>query len=224
MGYVRALEVTWGALNGWHPHIHVIFLLRVKITAEEHDEFRQWFSDRWIAKLAGFGFSADPVIGVTVRSGWLYVSEYLAKWGRLPVEQWSIEREIVSGHYKTARGDDRFTPFGLLDAFGFHGDERAGALFVEYAAAFKGRKQLQTSNGFWALGGGDELPEDDELLAALEYDELERIFMVFELFQWRWLVAHDLRAGLLDVVQVNINQLGAVLDWLYEQGMPEYRE
>ncbi len=43
-GWARALEVTHGNANGWHPHIHAVFFLGAGADAQA---FGHWLFDRW---------------------------------------------------------------------------------------------------------------------------------------------------------------------------------
>lgn len=218
-GYIRALEITWGASNGWHPHLHIIFMLnlgQVVLSDEQIDELRAWFVERWLSSLAKFGFDGDELHAVDVKAGDFYVKEYIAKFGRLPrdADSWTLEKELLRGHYKTAHGDDRFTPFALLDDYLFNGNDHSGFLFREYSRAFKGRKQLQASNLFWRLGGYSD-DSDDKLSdeRAREEDKLSDLFLSLSLQQWRFILKHDLRAALLDVAQSALTP-SVVFSWL----------
>ena len=92
---------------------------------------------------------------------------------------------------KTAKtnldGSERFHPFGLLDEFRRTGNDRFRRLFLEYATAFKGERQLvwqrslsfkaalRAFSGIWA--DRDDL---DELYADLRrrgQERLERLWV-----------------------------------------------
>lgn len=221
IAYIRALEVTWGASNGWHPHLHVIFILQNELLDEQIDDFRAWFVERWLLSLSKFGFDGDELHAVDVKAGDFYVKEYIAKFGRLPrdPQNWTLEKELVRGHYKTSNGDERVTPFGLLDAYLFSDNAQAGALFREYSEVFKGRKQLQASKGFWALGGFDAASDDDEQIAQeLDNNPLDEIFLSLDLRQWRFVLDNNIRGELLDVAQ-SATSGQVVLDWLVAVGL-----
>ena len=46
LGYVKAIEVTYGAA-GWHPHLHIGFYTDRKLKKGELEAFEAWLSARW---------------------------------------------------------------------------------------------------------------------------------------------------------------------------------
>jgi len=77
-----------------------------------------------------------------------HADDYIGKWGS--------EHEMTKAHIKKGH-EDSLTPFQFLDEFG-SGDERFRGLFLEYAKAFKGKKQL-----IWSRGLRDLLKMEPEL-------------------------------------------------------------
>lgn len=154
IGVIRALEVTYGFANGWHPHVHLILFIRdgfdQQSVAARLDAFRAAIFPEWRDACVAAGLRAPSAMrGVNTVHG-ESVSEklaaYVAKFGRDPKGAWGIEREIAKNHTKTAKagkdGSERYHPFGLLDEFARTGDVRFHRLFLEYATAFKGQRQL----------------------------------------------------------------------------------
>ena len=198
--FVRSLEVTYG-LHGWHPHIHQIILLLAALSDDELEAFREWLGTRWITMLEKRSFTATLEHGLDIRVGQMTVSEYVAKFGYEP--RWSASHELARSNSKVARTESSRTPFALLEDFAIHDDEEAGRLFVEFAKAFRGRRKLQTSDGFWSL-----LPEaegdisDEEIAAAEDVDPAYEVLQTLSLEQWRLLVKRDLRGELLEYVEM----------------------
>ena len=138
VGYVRALEITHGA-NGWHPHIHALFLT-ARLPDGEFKELQLWLGERWMAvvqRLAGkavnlsIGYNLQKACSVSA------AGDYVAKWG--------VDSEISKAHLKVSKRGGR-SPWQLLtDAGG--GDKRAEALFRSYALAMKGSRHLTWSRG-----------------------------------------------------------------------------
>ena len=78
------------------------------------------------------------------------------------------------------------------------GDRWAGALFQEFAEAFKGKRQL-----FWSAGLKDRYPvedADDSTLAA-QVDDSAVMLGAFSAHQWRCIVRAGIRGHLLLVAQ-----------------------
>jgi hypothetical protein len=166
LGRICALEVTVGD-NGWHVHLHELLLLagEVNYFTLEQDALR-----RWQAALAKVGFSCnargvDVTPGAAARAK--YLARYLSKFAT-PQEllacasgEWGIAQELALSASKIGHKSGR-TPLQLLiDAHG--GDQVAGELYQEYAAAFFGKKHLDSSNG------------TSELLGVVDRTEVELV-------------------------------------------------
>jgi hypothetical protein len=151
VGYVRALEVTHGA-NGWHPHLHVLFLLEDDRAAAE---FGVWLFERWARSVARKGLGdCNPSIWRFERAAhYEAATDYVIKG--------NFDMELTRGHMKLAKGGGR-TPWQLLDAAD-NGDRRAAALFRDFATAFKGARQLTFSAGLRDNSPSDEVLSAEEL-------------------------------------------------------------
>ena len=138
VGNVGATEVTHGR-NGWHVHFHLLLICKGGEASALEAVSR--VRPQWLGALSSEGLQGNEHAFQV--QGASSVGEYLAKFG-------AAEELALSGK-KTGRGGSR-TPWQLLsDAR--DGDAQAGALFVEYALAFKGRRQLVWSRGLKALAG-----------------------------------------------------------------------
>lgn len=136
--WVRVVEVTHGD-NGWHPHLHVILIHDGRQTAEQL-ESALW--PRWFRALERQGMTAVQGAGLDVRSSSDAVGEYLVK---------SLAAEVTAGHAKQGRAGGR-TPFQILRSVTETGDADDLALWHEWEAASRGRRQIGWSKGFrdWA--------------------------------------------------------------------------
>lgn len=205
VGDVRALEVTYGQENGWHPHIHVVMLLEKQLQVQEMDNLRHKLREKWLSTLIRHGFDATYENGVDVRDGDRFVQEYLAKFGKTP-DSWSVQHELTKSAQKTAFDDHR-TPFQLLADYA-KGDKQAGALFREYALAFKGRNQLVWSRGlkhaldFDSFADEEDAPGEPIVLASIHRG------------WWALICRHRKRSALLAAASTG-NQ-AAVEEWLTE--------
>ena len=142
VGSVTATEVTGGGAHGWHPHFHMIV---VTVGPADLDALR----DAWLSSLRWAGLDGTG-------AGWRVQDASAA--GRY-VTKWGAAEEMTMGDRKRGRGGR--TPRQLLAASCDDGDTRAGMLWREYSAAFRGRRQLVWSRGLKALAGIGEV-EDDE--------------------------------------------------------------
>lgn len=155
IGNVAATEVTHGA-NGFHPHQHILMIFPASVgdAVEKVERLRA----RWLHVLKNYARNGNQA-AFHVQSADA-AGDYIAKFG--PAEEMALQS------VKEGRKGSR-TPWQLLrDAT--HGDRQAGVLFREYAAAFKGRVQLQWSRGLKKLlaeeteESGDDEPEPEKIL------------------------------------------------------------
>lgn len=195
-GSTAALETTHGE-NGWHPHLHELVFFQ-PLAATAWSEFESEAKARWLAVLKRHGRDATWSAGLDIREGDSDVWEYVAKYGKAPEkERWTIEREVAKGAVKNGR--DGRSAFQLLDDY-LQGDERAGDLFLEYAAAFKGKKQLVWSKGLKeALAVTEQ--SDSEAAAALPDESV--LLAQIGLTAWYDVLRlpRDVRAELLQVAK-----------------------
>lgn len=165
VGSIKSLEITWGEPNGWHPHCHTLLFFDKPVDAEA---FRREMYEAWEGAARAQGLSMTEARGLVIQSAWGEVQDYVAKWGHEPTEPvWDATAELTKGHSKRARGDEggpRYTPFDLLRWFRDTGEVVPARLFREFATAFKGKHQLNWSDGLRdLLGLGVE--ESDEAVA-----------------------------------------------------------
>lgn len=169
VGSVRALEVTHG-LNGWHPHVHEIEFFKYPLGADTREQMQNEIFELWYAacQKAQLGLP-NREHGVDVR-GATRAAQYVGKWG--------FAAELTRGTGKT--GWAGRTPWELLGDF-HGGDKTAGDLFLNFADAFRGRRQLFWSKGLRDLLEMGELFSDEQLAEsepegddALEVAELDR--------------------------------------------------
>jgi hypothetical protein len=183
---VKAFEVTWGERSGWHPHVHIILFTARPVEAAE-------VGVRWASAtgLDGFRVNSHGCKLEAVRSSAeiaARVADYLAKHGVEP-SSWSAEHEASWANIKQARCE-RFTPFDLARSAGVIIDQDGervilASLFREFAAEFKGTRQLNWSRG---------------LRAARRVDDAQLLGDV-PAYIWRAILRLGLRAELLEAAE-----------------------
>lgn len=196
VGSVRALEVTHGERNGWHPHCHVLLFFDRQLGDDEVSAITAALRSLWQSAAAAEGLDLLADRGVTVERTWGAIADYVAKYGRDPeIDPWGPESELTKAHVKTGR-PGRSTPWDLLARAG-EGDGRAAHLFREYAECFKGRQQLVWSPHFRALVGlEDDAPSDQALAAARPADAVHLGWL--SLSEWLLVLRYDARADVLN--------------------------
>ncbi len=129
---------------------------------------------------------------------------------------WTESSELTKWHVKKGHSvravDDHVTPFGLLLCAQM-GDWQAGALFVEYAKAFRGFKQLRWSPGLRELLQLEEELSDEELV-ELQEEQAETLAEIGH-SGWAVVLGNDARWELLNVARSgNIDQVIEFLELL----------
>ena len=190
-GSVAAHEITYGQASGFHPHKHILFFSREKLTRLE--EFEIWFilTHRWQSKLAEFGRDASDLVGVDVQCGYGDVSEYVTKWG--------LVEEVTKAPSKQGKSKNvakHFSPFQLLDQVR-NGSSWAGPVFQDYARSTKGKNQLTWSPGLHdLLGLGQEM--SDQEVAEKQEEQAETLCTLLWP-EWQLVLKARARAMLLEV-------------------------
>jgi hypothetical protein len=176
VGGVTSLEVTYGASNGWHPHLHMLVFCKPGAFGEgEADEQGRlssnaidYFRGEWVRHLEKRGLvdgsnrSWAAQYALDVRGG-QKAAEYIAKWGH--EERWGMSSELTSSHAKTGKRDtwgtsDHYTPFQLLE-LSTEGDGHATCAFREFVEAFDGKRMLTWSPGLKDHFGIADMSDED---------------------------------------------------------------
>lgn len=212
VGNIRALEVTYGDSNGWHPHEHSLWLLEKPLTDSQLRKLRSGLFDLWRRACVAAGLPApNRVRGVDVRV-MESAAEYVAKFGREP--RWGVGSEMAKQHSKVGQAKS-LTPFDLLRLYQVGSDDgshkRFGALFVVFAKAFFGKRQIVWSRGLKALFGIEQV--SDEEVAEQEADDAAELVSITP-DQWRCVLhqKQDVRQIILERAETGGHL--AVLDYL----------
>lgn len=211
-GSVRSLEVTYGD-NGWHVHHHeIVFLDPHLFNLSTTLDLKDKLYELWNKQLLKQGFDSSWARGVDVQEGDDDIAEYVEKWG--------LDSELTKAPTKQAHEHGR-TPLQLLRDYADQDDKQAGALWREYALAFKGSQQLVYSkNLLEKLHMTDlELTDEQLLERAAENDQESPIMVEFQPEQWYAIVRANKRAEVLQVASAG--DLVALWAYLKSIGVPE---
>lgn len=147
-GYVDSIsgkDVTWGALNGWHPHQHEFWMCNLsKFSGFDVQHWGNVLEVQWIKELEKKGLKGGVGIAFKMKlldlSSSKGIDEYLGKVGTAA----DLSSELVGASTKQGYKDyktQHFTSVELL-AKASAGDVRSGYLWREYVEAYSGRRQL----------------------------------------------------------------------------------
>jgi hypothetical protein len=208
VGTIRAIETTHGA-NGWHPHLHVVYIFQ----DDPGDQAGAWLHDRWGAIVADMG------MGQISRAAQDFqkchrprdAGDYVAKWGP--------HAELTKALFKRANGGNR-GPFQILDdmaaacrAAKIEGLDdplytpgtdafRDRLIWEEYAAAFKGTRQIGYSHGLREAYGLRDPVSDEKAAEGPDATEVQP-FMYFPPDVWSEVKKNGLQAAVLDLAEIH---------------------
>lgn len=201
IGYARALEVTWGDGNGWHPHLHVLFAW--KPTSDVMVNYARIKGD-WQSFVTEAGGDSDIEVATHMTLDFEDIDLYMTKWG--------IPEEMTRGQMSKQQRDGGLTPYQLLDEYITYCSSKEyppsrspaflGLLYREYMKAMKGKRQLTWSRtpDIRAAAGLSEEKSEDEIIVgeSAGYVLLARLTPC----QWSAIVKRDKRGALLDLAAV----------------------
>lgn len=195
IGTIKALEVTHGEANGWHPHSHTLFFFE-GLSEAEAMAMLEALRRTWEACLESEGLSCNRN-GFQVQNA-DKVKNYIAKFGCNPKDPeglWGVSQDMTLACHKNARFKGR-NPWQLLADSRDNNDRRASRLFQEYAEVFKGRRQLTWSPGLkarFAIG----VVTDEEAAAEKKEDGGETIAVINEQ-EWYEVIRSGQRGAVLE--------------------------
>jgi len=202
VGTVRALEVTHGK-NGWHPHLHVLMLVRGGMSDSAKKLLRDRLSVRWqraVERSLGPGFVPNDAIGCNLTVA--HEAEYITKLGL----------ELSDIGKKSARKGNR-TPWEIAADFHTQPTKRDKAIWMAFSAGMKGARMLTWSNGLRDAAGLNAELSDEEIVAQEEAREGDVLCTmdgdtwdrVRHVSPWRLLSAAEY--GGVEAVQYELNLL-----------------
>lgn len=192
-GEIRATEITYSFVNGWHAHYHVLVITSKEQVIEEEQYCRSLENQMflyWHEFLQRENLDCSREHGVDVRPA-SFANHYVAKIG-----DWSVSKELTRVMSKHGRSLDNVTMFDML-LLHYAGAEEAAGLFREYHCAVKGRSSLQWSPKLKTMLGVSALHEnaiDDPPLS-----DAEVILMRLTPKNWRSILENGAAGHVLDL-------------------------
>ncbi len=173
IGRIRVYEVTYGN-NGFHPHVHIALFYENEVDIHK---IKLKMYELWEKACLKFGIKTSFLHGIDLQ-GAEEAEAYLSKHGT-----WSLEQELSKAHIKKAKNES-MTPFDFLRKYLETEDEKLLNLFREYVECFKGKRQIQWSQGlkkrFVLVDKSDEevakeKVEEADALGMLSYDDWKQM-------------------------------------------------
>lgn len=187
VGVIRNLEVTHGDANGWHPHVHELWLTTRQLSKHGLQALKNSMFDLWFQACVKSGLAApNRQRGVDIVQAF-DPAEYLQKWGR--EQRWTIGSELAKSHTKRGGVSKGRTPFDLLRLVeSSKNPSYLKLLFSEYSSVFYGARQCFWSPGLKAAFAMKEL-SDEEIAASQEEKAIEVCSISIE--RWKRLLAQS---------------------------------
>ncbi len=209
VGFVRSTEITYGAANGWHPHLHVLMVYGQPISDEQREEFEFWIYERWAGFVEKYGLG----IPTRKRGALLQAIDADGADYGFKLQERTLGWEMARGDLKRGRAD-RYLPFELLWAAG-NGEVAAVELWHEYEQATQGRRASHWSKGLrelWRLG--DE--RADEEITADDHTTGATLVGLVEEEDWAAVIAHGADGYLLELIETarDLDHAAELLDGL----------
>ena len=185
IGRVRALEVTYGK-NGFHPHTHIALFYTNAVDLADL-ESRMYVL--WEKACSKVGLTSEKEYGLSLDNG-DKAKDYISKWG--------TDHEMTKAHIKKSKDKDGLTPFDFLRKYVETEDVYYLYLFRDYVECFKGKRQLQWSQGLKQRFTLEE--KTDEQLAKEQNEEADILGLV-EYETWKLILKYDKRSYFLDLCE-----------------------
>lgn len=190
-GTVSVREATHGETHGWHPHYHVLCLVRAG-SDEEAQELLEPMRDAWLDCLRKEGLTGTARRAFDLQNGDA-VAAYISKHGRDDQDRvaadaarsgWGIAEEMTLGRTKSGKAGGSRSPWQILrDAVA--GDEASEKLWQEYALVMHGRRQQVWSDGLKRACGVEEI-DDEQVAEGEEFtEEKDETIATWSAVQWR---------------------------------------
>lgn len=191
--WVKAVEATYGQ-NGWHIHLHVVFLLDKHLTSPQLAAFGDRMYARWAKRAKGCGLQAPSrKHGVVLQQAngnaadqAKQISAYLTK-GNIG----GVAKELTGAVTKQGRKKS-VTPFQILHILaqckkGSKQYKRWAAVWRTWEAVSRGRRFMAWSKGTKAALGVANL-SNAELIAQAQNAELSehKVYSVAQVAHQNW--------------------------------------
>lgn len=212
IGLIRSLELTIG-LNGWHPHTHELWIVDESCNAE--DLFKVVLN-RWEDACINTGL-LQPEKQRDFRKRAVDIkdnatnSDYLQKFDNS--KAWGVDREIAKSSSKSSSSGCH--PFELLCECTSNlplSKEVRSEMFILYAEAMKGKKQLTWSRGLKKLVG--IIDKTDEEICE-EPDEIAILLGQITPKRWKLVLKESAEAEIL--YRAEIGGWSKVEEWFHQR-------
>ncbi|GAI21034.1 unnamed protein product, partial [marine sediment metagenome] len=168
IGWVRALEVTYGWLFGWHPHLHTLLFTRHPLSKAQIDVLLQFLYGRWSDAVVAAGYRPPHSEHGLVISRGESAGDYISKICHQGLGHQGLAAEISQAGSKKGRLASRTVP-QIIDDWGDYRRESDRLLLLEWLTGMRGARHLTWSKGFRTQYLPAEQPAQDSDPSTAEF-------------------------------------------------------
>ena len=218
LGYVRALETTFGNVNGFHPHFHQLIIYKSDLDTPDvlFGQIKRSLYPIWKNRCEKLGLGTPSYShGLDVRDGQA-AAEYLVNFGK--EQKWGLDKELTKGNSKRSSDPEKFTPFDLARAYNETGKKYYADKFIEYSDAFYGRKFVTWSRGLKDMFGLNDEKTDEDVAESI--DETLILSGKISIPDWKKVLYHRKRH---DIKLLGVKEFSVVQAYIDNLKRPYYR-
>lgn len=205
---VRVVETRWSEVSGWHVHIHAVLLVSGRVKAADVAAMGVAAWGRWDRAVVRAGLGSGDLAAMDCR---LMTADKAGDVSGVGAYFNKASYELTRGSFKDSGSS--WSPFqvlgGLADAAagvevaGSVTVERLRAVWAEWEAGSRGRRQLAVSVGLRAfLGLVEDVKEDQEIV---DDDSLAGdVVALIEGRVWRYAIGAGLTIRILECFEISI--------------------
>ena len=157
LGQIKTLEITFSELNGWHPHLHLLFFYD-NISNENLTIFQKQFIKNWSIFKDNNSLIKSQHQDIVRNNS---ISDYTSKL--------DIVSEMTKGKIKTSKGLTPFTALAKLALKDYQNSNEKNLLYGiydNYIEQTQGRHFVNISNALTKLYNVDDLNLTDEQICS----------------------------------------------------------
>ena len=190
LGQIKSVEITWKALNGWHPHLHILNFYDLGLNEQDKkciNHFQKKCLAWWVSHTGAKMIGQDSQICYGIKGA----ADYMAKWDAV--------KEITSESLKSSKG---ISPFGILKKLALNDFRnvqekiKLRELYREYCEVTKGRHRI--SFGRNLRKAYPEVVQDETDQELCEKIEIREVIMQFHLSAWKQITQKHLQPYLIN--------------------------
>lgn len=171
---ILAREITWGAINGWHYHMHMLLFVNADLLkaldAESLQNWRDKLTTRWISCLKNNELTGDFEHALNVKASGNVKASYISKLG-LESDTTNVDYELTSGRQKNYKGRNIWNILRRAS----EGDEWCAKLYVEYVRVMSGNFWITWSRGLKDLCEIDVMTDEEIAETTPDAEEMTHL-------------------------------------------------